>query len=80
MNSGFKYKLEYLLYVIYLCMRIASKNRFSKLVIKRVRYNNTGATLKQDFSIRKADQSPKVITGDSRFSSIKNIGILKEYI
>jgi len=40
-------------------MRIGSKNRFSRLIIKKVRYNNTGITLKQDISIIKRDPSLK---------------------
>jgi len=40
-------------------MRIASRNRFGRLVIKRVWYNNTGTTLKQHISIAKSNQTVK---------------------
>lgn len=38
-------------------MRIASKNRFRRLVIKKVRYNNAGTVLNQDLSIPAATSS-----------------------
>jgi hypothetical protein len=41
-------------------MRIVSKNRFSRVLIKKVRYNNFGTILKQDISIAQSEPCRKI--------------------